>query len=158
MEQQVVYTWPGTEPPEKLRLTLVTCNVIEYATYNRLRREVATWWTVRTGQAVQAMDLEASTDEDQALLDVALHRAYMLAALRTVEVSAEVAWRVTALPGDWLPIEGFAYHVPAELYEAWANAARACNPGLFWVDQTPEGKAPAVSNVTTLTMSSPRWS
>jgi hypothetical protein len=157
VEQSISYTYPGTV--ESIRVTVGTVNVIAYGRYEQMRWEAAEWFAAETGEQPGALAEDAVTPElaePLRYLDVALHRAYMLAAVLRVEwqTEAEGVWVADKLPAIWDGIPGFATQVPAPLYLAWRAAARACNPGVWWVDSTDAGKADGGVSVTTSMTSS----
>lgn len=157
MEQAVTYTFPGTD--ESLRLIIGTANTLEYGRYEALRWEAAQWFGQETGVDPLALTDDAPAPDvarAQKVLEVGLHRAYMLAVLRGVlwQQEAEGPWLAGELPESWQTVPGFAEQVPAPLYLAWREAARACNPGLWWVDLSEAGKAAGGVSVTTLTTAS----
>lgn len=152
MRQAITYADPGGATC--YRLTVGTVNVLAYGKYETERRAAADWWQETTDRSLD--DLPDNPDPELAqaiqVLNIAMHRAYMLAALETVEYSADgAAWTPAALPDVWLTINGFATLLPADLYLAWQRAARTCNPAVFWTDASTAGKGGGVVNVTTLT-------
>ena len=148
-------------PTEHIRITVGTCNVLEHARYGEYQREVWDWFKEKTGVSIDEVTdgQEFNIDEmTWKIMDVGMHRAYMLASLRRVEVmrasygDEDEDWKEAELPEEWQTIEGFAQNVPAALFERWADAARRCNPGLFWVDMSDEGKGSGDASVTVSTI------
>jgi hypothetical protein len=130
---------------ERIRITVGSASAIEYARYNRMRREAADWFKAQTGVTPDVADDESVPDDVWLVMDIAIHRAYMLAVLRKYEVlrgpyAGDNAWEEIPLPEDWRSVEGMAQNVPAALFNAWLSAARECNPGLFWADTSESGK------------------
>ncbi len=96
MELIVEYRYPQTngEAPQGFRLTVGTTNMIEHERFKRLAREAWQWWEARcahrNGSAGSLPDdtqlVPQPDDPDWIVTTAGLRRAYMLAALRKVEV------------------------------------------------------------------------
>ena len=176
MELIVEYRYPqanGNEP-EGLRLTVGTTNMIEHARFQRLSRECWQWWQDRRKER-SLPELPEPDDPDWIVTTAGLRRAYMLAALRKVEVlragaegalaggqaggeaqggeskggeSADVDWVIGELPPAWSDMVEMISTCPADLFEKWAAAVEACNPGQYWQDLSDRGKARAGATVS----------
>ena len=58
-------------------------------------------------------------------------RAYMLAALRKVEVKQGDEWLETELPDAWHDIDRFKFAVPSSIFNQWRDATLDLNPQIF---------------------------
>jgi hypothetical protein len=140
------------EPVTGLRVTVGQASALDMHRYRRLAADAWTWFWANTeqqrGGPDAARDVTLVPDEDAAwaMLDVGLRRAYMLATLRSVE---QLSGETAELPTEWSTLEGIAQNCPAALFDAWAGAARECNPGLFWQDATEAGKRNGGASVKT---------
>lgn len=130
---------------ERVRVTVGSASALDYARYNRMRREAAEWFKAKTGVEPHEADDGDAPEDVWLTAQIGVHRAYMLATLRRYEVmrnpwGQDGAWHEEQLPADWRTIEGMAENVPAALFNEWLAASRECNPGLFWADSSEAGK------------------
>jgi hypothetical protein len=149
MEKQVVYTFPGTErtDPETgkgipgsadtVTLTIGTASALDYARYEALRWETSKWFRDKAGFNSWETPAELTPEQEAAVrvMDVGVHRAYMLPCVKRIEWSGEPVMDLVGLS-----IEAFANDLPAGLYNKWKRAALECNPQIFWPDASSEGK------------------
>jgi hypothetical protein len=136
MEKQVVYTFPGSA--DTVTLTIGTASALDYAKYETEHWKSNNWFKGRNGVNTWEMPEEKDrTPEQQAdmdMMDVLIHRGYMLAVVKAISWSGE-----PVLDLDHLPLEAFANELPAGLYGRWKRAAQEVNPGVFWFDQSEAG-------------------
>jgi hypothetical protein len=153
MELQAEWIYPRSpeaiaadEPQTGVRVTVGQASALDMHRYRRLVAEAWAWfWEHTKTHWKPAGEHKAALVPDDApewaMLDIGLRRAYMLATLRRVEDYSDGTWAAIELPGEWATIEGMANHCPAALFEAWAGAARECNPGLFWSGDDPKARS-----------------
>ena len=136
MEKQVVYTFPGTT--DTVTLTIGTASALDYARYEALRWEGNRWFNDLTGFNSWETPEERTPEQQQAVdvMDIAIHRCYMLPCLKRVEWSGEPVMDLANMS-----LEAFAVEVPAGLYARWKAAVLTVNPKTFWPDASEAGNA-----------------
>jgi len=133
-----------------LRLCVRELSRMDYAHYETLWQEGATWFQEETGYDVTD-DIEELSELGR-LRRAVLLRAGMLASLRrtvnykagTTEYHADTctvragtvpgqndAWEDSYLPLAWITVDGFVNEMPVQLFAHWNEAAHSLNAGLL---------------------------
>ena len=162
MATQDIWAWQQADTVEdelpngtQVRLLIVSCAQEEIGHYSAYMSETNDYIKVIHGFDAQKF---LSAKDDDTIVQRVLEwtgyqeRAYMLAALKKVEVKAADAteWTETQLPDTWRKIATFAKSIPPHFYRLWRDKVVELNPNVFVVANTDEAKKKGKANAPAL--------